>query len=615
VANSITAPEALRCLHQWLLWRAEERGGKLTKVPYQANGQRGSSTDPSTQVSFDEALAALNDPRGTFSGIGVAVFEENGLVGIDQDQCVDPQTGAIDPWAQDIVNRINSYTEISPSGTGLRIFIFAKLPPEGRKRDHFECYSSGRYLTITGNVVPGTPSTVNQRQAEMDAVHQEIFGEWLAKRTSPADTVIPAPLGLDDTEILERAFASKTGAAFQVLYRGNTDAYPSTSEADFALVCRILFWTTGDLVQADRLFRSSGLMREKWDERHGALTYGELTLTNALRGVTEFYSPKAKPGETGAADSAWLSIEEIDALLGLDRPEAIPLKQTQRDPNVADTVSTPKSLYTVSTTLLAKPPSHRARQESRWSDAVTSFPYPKGVKPLVKSTVLYSGSARQMAVVDLLSNSYHNPINSQFKKRKIHFNVLPKLEGGPVYSMKIPVEEHSKKVHGALKKQFERAEAEWLHFDTGEIDNGVRHGYSLYLANVQMEGWELVPDVKSTLVGALHGIAPSQNGEVARFRPYSGSKGWAGNAMKPPEEDQDKWHVIAQAELPTDWVQVEAELIASGIYYEQVPEYWKRSQWGPGIVADFDTEQEALDFAVSIGYAPTANSLEVAATV
>lgn len=82
-----------------------------------------------------------------------------------------------------------------------------------------------------------------------------------------------------------------------------------------------------------------------------------------------------------------------------------------------------------------------------------------------------------------------------------------------------------------------------------------------------------------------------------------------GGAMKRVEEDTDRWHVIAQSDTSTDWVQLEAELIASDIRYEQAKEYWHRSQWGPGMVADFSTEQEALDFAVSIGYAPTQTTL------
>ena len=154
-------------------------------------------------------------------------------------------------------------------------------------------------------------------------------------------------------------------------------------------------------------------------------------------------------------------------------------------------------------------------------------------------------------------------------------------------------------------QQLERAGAEWLWFD-----NGLHRGHYLYLANVQLKGWEMVSEGEPVLVAALNAIAPpGRDEDVARFRPIGGSRGWYGGAMNPVEDDAGRWHVIAQADSPTDWIQVEAELIASGIRYEQVDEYWQRSQWGPGIVADFATEEEALDFAVSIGYALTRKKL------
>lgn len=118
----------------------------------------------------------------------------------------------------------------------------------------------------------------------------------------------------------------------------------------------------------------------------------------------------------------------------------------------------------------------------------------------------------------------------------------------------------------------------------------------------------------SVLVDGLKGIAPpSRDEDVRRFRPYGGSRGWAGGAIAPLEEDANRWHVIAQSDTGADWNQLEAEPRASGIWYEEVGEFWKRSQWGAGIVADFDNEAEALDLVVSIGYAPTANSLAAVA--
>ena len=139
----------------WVLWCWEERDGTWTKPPYQVNGQYASSTNPETWVSFSEAVSAYY--KGGFDGIGFVVTKETSIVGVDLDHCRDLETGDIEPWALRIVKILNSYTEITPSGTGLRIFIRGKLPPEGRKRGNIEMYDNGRFLTVTGWHLGGQP--------------------------------------------------------------------------------------------------------------------------------------------------------------------------------------------------------------------------------------------------------------------------------------------------------------------------------------------------------------------------------------------------------------------------------------------------------------------------
>jgi primase-polymerase (primpol)-like protein len=70
---------------------------------------------------------------------------------------------------------LNSYTELSPSGTGVRIFVYGKLPPIGRKTGDIEVYEAGRYLTITGNHLDGTPRTIENRQDELTAWHASVW--------------------------------------------------------------------------------------------------------------------------------------------------------------------------------------------------------------------------------------------------------------------------------------------------------------------------------------------------------------------------------------------------------------------------------------------------------
>ncbi len=142
---------------QWVLWKAESVNGKLTKVPYNAqSGYKAASDNPKTWSKFNTAYNKYKNSNGEYDGIGFVVSKDDPFTGVDLDKCRDPETGTIDPWAKKIIERLNSYTEISPSGTGIRIFIRAKLPPEGRKNNNFEMYDSGRYLTITGHRKNGT---------------------------------------------------------------------------------------------------------------------------------------------------------------------------------------------------------------------------------------------------------------------------------------------------------------------------------------------------------------------------------------------------------------------------------------------------------------------------
>jgi len=150
-------PERLRTRDRWVLWRAEHRHDKPTKVPYSIAqpSQRASVDAPPTWGRFDDAVDAQSCPELRMDGIGYVLTAEDQLVGIDLDQCRDRETGVIAPWAQAIVQAINSYTEISPSGAGLRIFVHGTLPGRGRNQNHIEMYTTGRYLTLTGHRIHG----------------------------------------------------------------------------------------------------------------------------------------------------------------------------------------------------------------------------------------------------------------------------------------------------------------------------------------------------------------------------------------------------------------------------------------------------------------------------
>ncbi|HET9409792.1 MAG TPA: hypothetical protein VFO39_21325 [Candidatus Sulfotelmatobacter sp.] len=109
---------------RWLLWRNEARnGGRPTKVPYCARGGRASSTDQKTWCSYEDAVAAVE----RYDGLGFAIGD--GTVLIDLDGCRDPETGIIDGWALEIISVLNAPTEVSPSMTGVHIYIRSRNAP------------------------------------------------------------------------------------------------------------------------------------------------------------------------------------------------------------------------------------------------------------------------------------------------------------------------------------------------------------------------------------------------------------------------------------------------------------------------------------------------------
>jgi putative DNA primase/helicase len=287
-------PAELGALAQWVSWQYEPRDGQWTKPPLNVRtGHHASHADPSTWATRDEVQAAYE--AGRSQGGGFVLTESDPYVAIDLDKCRDPATGEIAPAALAIVRRLNSYTEVSPSRRGLRILLKATLPPHGRRNDarHIEVYESLRYVTLTGQRLPGTPPTIEARQAELEAWHGEVWPESRA-RSNPLP---PEPIALEDEDLRTRMLASKQGTTIARLMAGDTSAHSDNqSSADLALCNYLAFWFGRDPVRMDRVFRSTALYRAKWDERHYANgdTYGARTLAVACSGTNEVYTPPAR---------------------------------------------------------------------------------------------------------------------------------------------------------------------------------------------------------------------------------------------------------------------------------------------------------------------------------
>jgi hypothetical protein len=236
-------------------------------------------TNSKNWSNFGEATVTYR--KRNLDGIGFVLGD--GLAGVDLDDCRDPKSGVLEDWARDIVDELDSYTEISPSGTGVKIFLRGELPPGVReKKGSIEIYTRGKYFTVTGHHLPGTPTSLEARQDALVALHGRVFGPAVERRDLPE-----GPLhDLSDDDIIKMASIAKNGSEFRRLWEGDWSGYSSQSEADQALFGQLAFWTGNDADRLVRLFRRSGLAgREKADRDD----YASGTAEKAIRGQTAFY--------------------------------------------------------------------------------------------------------------------------------------------------------------------------------------------------------------------------------------------------------------------------------------------------------------------------------------
>ena len=308
LAVPLTVPTDLENIAQWVCWRydVDKNSGKPTKVPVNVHtGGKAKTNSPRTWGTFKQVEDYYHEHPDLVSGIG---FCQQGtdVIGVDIDHCIDAD-GKIADYARRIVRAFNSYTEVSPSGEGLRIFARG-VKPGRRERSGtiagVELYdgASVRYLTFTGHHYIGTPLEVlDASQAVV-----ELYNELWPDQPAPVAKRDPQPVDVDDSALIALALKAKNGSKFAALWNGDASSHPSVSEADLALCCRLAYWTGGDGARIDRMFRQSGLMRDKWDVRHSGTgaTYGAMTVDKALSLTTTYYDPPQKPVQSHSETSA-----------------------------------------------------------------------------------------------------------------------------------------------------------------------------------------------------------------------------------------------------------------------------------------------------------------------
>lgn len=275
-------PIELQQLNNWIVWRLESRKGKNTKVPYNVNGGEARSNDVNTWSSFVEAVTVAR--TGKYDGIGFMFSENDGYIGIDIDKCY--KNGEFNEVATSVIDSLDSYTEFSPSKTGVHLIVKGKMPDwvkgTGKKSSMYgiEIYSHGRYFTFSGD-----RENENEIQERTDEI-AELLETYFTRDEIAAYANVIIPQGVTNTEedsvTWQRMFKSKQGDKIQAMYRGELIINNNHSSTDLSLCDALAFWCDKDFWKMDRMFRQSGLMRQKWDERRGELLYGEKTLIRAI---------------------------------------------------------------------------------------------------------------------------------------------------------------------------------------------------------------------------------------------------------------------------------------------------------------------------------------------
>lgn len=333
-------PEELKKLKQWCVYsivQPKKQGQHKGKIPINPiTGKGASSTDSNTWVDFK---AAVNKSK-KYDGLGF--FFNNNYIGVDIDDIPEEikkfSQAPTDPnnlinWLNGLTN--HSYLEVSQSGKGIHAIVKGKYKLDKNRRDNFEIYNNGRFFALTGNILNEQKNikTISKRKFE------ELYYSTVGKnnQTTPVEAKNNAPhsnnLSID--EIINKMYASSNGVKIKHLMNGDISNFNSQSEADLALCNYLAFWTNKDPEKMDAIFRQSKLMRDKWDKKDGATTYGQRTINKAIADTIETFNSSR---DTTAKNVYGFNQDNktIKQVKNVLRSEGLEQRQLIKDQNIAD---------------------------------------------------------------------------------------------------------------------------------------------------------------------------------------------------------------------------------------------------------------------------------------
>lgn len=276
-------PNELKKLRNWVCWKAEpdpkSHSGIAKKPINPKTGGFAMPNNPNTWSDFDTAVMVSEN----FAGIGF-MFGGSGYFGVDLDDL--DIHGAV---ASEFIEALQSYAELSQSGKGIHIICKGSLPEGGRRRGNVEMYDTGRFFVVTGNYCSEYVD-IAECTEKIKPLHEKYLGGNVNPSLQNVSSGIQnSSISMDVQTIIEKAKSSQNGDKFRKLYNGDYSDYSSQSEADMAFCNILAFWCGGDADKMDAVYRSSGLMRDKWDRRQSGSTYGKLTIAKAIKQCGNFY--------------------------------------------------------------------------------------------------------------------------------------------------------------------------------------------------------------------------------------------------------------------------------------------------------------------------------------
>lgn len=314
-------PESLKNIPNWVCWFKNEKG----KIPINAKTLKlAKVNDETTYSSFDVALATYekfkNNSEHKLEGLGFVFRKENNIIGIDIDY-KEKYKDTFENVKNDILkivlkNNSQCYIEKSQSGKGIHILLCGSLTKDNdvftykNRKDNLEIYEDVRFFALTGDVVENDTHIIfNNLDLSIDnsLIIKEIQDKYFSEKKENKFSFVFKNVDVESakintsnnnnsttssiSDILNKIKQSKQGSLFDSLFYGNWQGrYDSQSSADLAFCTILAFWFNKDVYKIDYVFRTSNLFREKWDEKHGKNTYGEMTILKAIEGVSSTYS-------------------------------------------------------------------------------------------------------------------------------------------------------------------------------------------------------------------------------------------------------------------------------------------------------------------------------------